>query len=647
MTVRRAFGFGLATLALFALALFALRYGPLGLRLPAVGSVAALGQVSLGRNGQLALAAVAILLVVTVARGRLPGLSDHAGTLLIAVIAVIGLSLTFSLGHLVLYLASALALATLLAVQGDLERSRASAAREGQKRGLVTPVVLFLVVAGAHATFAMHRHWAFGSGSWDLGCMIHNFYRASRGLDTASTVLGEVDFLGDHFMVGIYLLAPFFWLDASGYMVLAVQSASLAASAPAIYGIALARGASPMLAAALGLATGLGFGMQSGAFFDAHEITVGLGFLAAALWAIETGRLRLATLLLVVFSTFKESLGAYVVGLGLLLVLRALTAGSRAEVGGEGSPAPRRLLAYGAGWIIYGAAWFVAVNRVLKPFFAQRARPLVSHETFGDFGPTVFAALVGMLADPLKAVGAIFVPAEKTLSLGVTFGGTGALALLAPEVGVAALPLLAERFLSSKATMWQMGYHYAAPLTLYAGWAAALAIPRAGRLVRRLLEAVAPGQGRAAARALAVYVLLSAATVNHWGYRHPANFHVWREPYFSTPAKRRDNARAVAFVRALGRDVSVAAQNRILPHLADRPGIWRLGEHERADVVVVSLGENAWPYADAYPGQIARRLMAASEWRLVFVEGTSLVFARGALGLEPVAPPPELAPRGA
>ena len=72
--------------------------------------------------------------------------------------------------------------------------------------------ILWAAVSVVHMIYSMHRHAWFGSGSWDHGCMVHNFYRASRFASTTSTVLGEVDFLGDHFMVGIYLYAPLMWM---------------------------------------------------------------------------------------------------------------------------------------------------------------------------------------------------------------------------------------------------------------------------------------------------------------------------------------------------------------------------------------------------------------------------------------------------
>jgi uncharacterized membrane protein len=477
-------------------------------------------------------------------------------------------------------------------------------------------IALWAVTTAVYSVFSMHRHWWFGSGSWDMGCMVHNVYRASHLLDSTSTVLGNVDYLGDHFMIGIYLLAPFFWISSSGYMLLFVQSLSLAATAPAIFLIARSRGVDRVASIALALAAGFAFGLESAAYFDCHEIALGIGFLAFALWAFEARRLALASVLLFAFALFKESLGAYAVGLGLLAVARGVRG------------LDRRMIKYGAAWIVSGTAWFVLVNRLLMPALIARANPPEPHETFADFGPTVFEAAINILSHPMKAAGALFVPEDKLWSLAVTFGGLGWLAFLAPEIGVAALPLLAERFLSSKSTMWEMGYHYAAPLTIYAAWASAIAWPRAIAFAKRVVARLGPGLESRAPLALVLYLLAQTEMVNTIGYRHPANFHHWMDDYFSQPARRETNQHAVDFVAAQGRDAKIAVQNRILPHLADRPFVYRLGDWPQADWVLLTVGESAWPYDDGLPSRVAKQLYQSPEWRLVFSERSTAVFAR-------------------
>ena len=611
---------------MFVLFAFTLRYVPLGPRLSSFNAVVQFDQAQLKLVPLLCTLAYGGLIIFLIAKRRLDGLERCFSKISALVLVSVFLAVTHPLGHLWLISVSGAFVVGMVALFFNRDY-QFSFPRSPTLRALI-PWSIFLGVCILNAVYSMHRHWSFGSGSWDLGCMAHNFHLASRGLSPVSTVLGGVSFLADHFMPGIYLLSPFFWVWDSTWMVLILQSASIAVVAPVVYSVACDRGANSILAATLGLATGLAFGHQSAAYYDAHAITIGLGFLAGALWAIEKDKLRLATGLLVVFSLFKESACAYVVGLSFFMIWQGLMTKNRAE------------LRYGLGWALYGILGFIVITRVAMPAFAVAGQPPVSHETFIDFGPTIFSAFVAMLLDPLKVLGALFIPIEKTLALGVTVAGTGWLALLAPEIGIAALPLFAERFLSSKASMWQMGYHYAAPLTLYAGWAAARAVPKAESLVAWTLgsfgghaEELVTARERANQTWLALYIIVVAIGVNSVGYHHPANFHHWRESYFSTPTKRVANTGAVEFVKKLGSDVSVAAQNHILPHLASRTKIWRLGDYTHASVVVLSIDESAWPYSPSFPRQLARRLAQSSAWREVYEAQGTKVFIRNDSGL--------------
>lgn len=456
---------------------------------------------------------------------------------------------------------------------------------------------LFVALSIIHAVFAFHRHGAFGSGSWDLGCMVHNFFRAAHGLSTVSTVLGGVDFLGDHFMPGIYLYAPLIWLRSDAYMVLAIQAVHMASVGPVIYLLMRRWGQAKAPAMALGLVAGLSFGVQSAAYFDAHGITVGFGFFVWGVYFLERGRPGVAALFLATFSTFKESAPGYLVGLGLFALF--FSAG----------PQRRRFPRFGWGLAAFGAATFVVVNRVLMPWFRARGALPEPHETFADFGPTVFSAAVGMLADPARAMAAALVPAGKLDSLAVTLGNVGALTLFAPEVLVAGLPLLAERFLSSKATMWEMGYHYAAPLCFLAAWGAVRGWQRAERWGRRFF----PGQ----ADALLVYILTASALVAlSVGYRHPANYLRWNEPYFAPDSARQAYEQVVRRLEAEGTEARIAAQNHLVPHLADRPHIYRLEDHALADWVVLAPGASAWPYDMGYPARLSAMLRSAPGWAL-------------------------------
>ncbi len=608
--------------ALSFLAVWATRRLPQRTSIAGFDSVAALDGVHVPAATPYVVALTLAFVLFALVRRRELQDARIASRVIALVLFAVAVPLVSVLGQQALVLVCATVVAVLLGVHVPTGWSGPSAKLER-----AMPWLLWGAVALIHAAYSMHRHAWYGSGSWDHGCMIHNFYRASRFLSTTSTVLGDVDFLGDHFMIGIYLYAPLSWLSASGYMVLLIQAVNLAAAAPALYLMARHHQIRFGPALVLALTGALSFGLQSAAYFDSHEITVGFGFLAWGLWAFETGRLRTATLLLFTFALFKESLGAYVVGLGLLSLWRAAVLKDR------------RHLKYGTLWIVAGVVWFVLVNRVFMPTLIARGRLPEPHETFGDFGPTIFEAAVGILTHPMKALAAIFVPSEKLMSLAVTLGNSGGLALLSPQVGLAALPLFAERFLSSKATMWQMGYHYAAPLCLYAGWASVRGWAAAQRRVARGFRGFSRRLMVSAPAVLSIYVAVCALGMNGFGYRHPSNYFRWTEGYFANAERKPAHDAAVALLQGQGRDARIAAQNRLLPHLADRPVIYRLAQWNKADWVLLSVGESAWPSPNGYPRRLARQLDRDRGWKLVFSQATTAVFVRTSVTLMPAVAP--------
>jgi|GEM_PF-1490531 len=561
--------------------------------------------------------------------------SRNTGCLMFLTLVSFAAPITFSFGYYVVLLVVAALSSVFIAAL--LPRPEKDKFREETESDVRSALFLWLLATAVMSAFSMHRHASFGSGSWDMGCMIHNFYRASRFLGSTSTVLGDVDFLGDHFMLGIYLYAPLYWISSSGYMLLLIQSVNVAAAAPAIFLVARAKGAPSYAAATLALATAFSFGLQSAAYFDSHEITVGFGFLCWAIWALEKERLKTALVLLIIFSLFKESLGAYVVGFGLYALYQGIARDD--TIAGDELASRRQWWVFGFVCIAYGVIWFVLVNRVFMPALIATANAPEPHETFADFGPTVFSALLGILQNPMKALAALFLPATKMQSHLVTFGGFAWLPIISPQIGIAALPLFAERFLSSKTTMWEMGYHYAAPLSFYAGWAVASGWGRLTIVCRRCLDGLGDWFGDRSNPFLSVLVLSSTVLICAAGYSHPSNFLRWEMSYFSPESKVRAHNAAIRLLEEQGVNIRISAQNRLLPHLADRPVIYRLMDWQKTDWVLLSVGENAWPKPDGYPKKLAKRLWASKDWELVFSQESTAVFARlGKHSLSSVSP---------
>src|SRR5207245_9233829 len=63
-----------------------------------------------------------------------------------------------------------------------------------------------------YATWSITRYERFGAGAWDLGCRSQSIWLLAHAKGFTSTVLGDVNFMGDHFMPSLALLAPVGWV---------------------------------------------------------------------------------------------------------------------------------------------------------------------------------------------------------------------------------------------------------------------------------------------------------------------------------------------------------------------------------------------------------------------------------------------------
>jgi hypothetical protein len=172
--------------------------------------------------------------------------------------------------------------------------------------------------------------------------------------------------------------------------------------------------------------------------------------------------------------------------------------------------------------------------------------------------------------------------------------------------------------------MWEMGYHYAAPLTLFVAFAAFDALPR-------LMEARWAWRLRLDRPArIAALLGLTALLVNGFAYRHRSNFMTWNHDYFLAADEA---AAARAMVARVPRGVSVEAMNHVLAHLADRKEARFLQPVPRADALAFSLAQDDWKpqrgnVAPRHYRGLIKRLLKGPEYKLVFSEHRAVLFLR-------------------
>ena len=398
-------------------------------------------------------------------------------------------------------------------------------------RDVVPVLVLTALAALAYSAFALARHNAWLSG-YDLGIFSQSIWHYAHFEAPISTVKDGINLLGDHFHPIVALLAPLSWIGLEAEGLLVAQGILVAASIVPVYVFARER-LDKTPAYAVAVAYACFWGLWSGVGFDFHEVAfapllVALGIL----WGHrrQWGRfaLAMAGLLLV-----KEDMTLLVAFFGLwLLTRREWRAGAITAVAG--------LVAY------------VLVIEVLIPHFGGADFGYWSYDAIGT---DLADAVRNILTEPWLPFEVALNDREKVRTIGLMLIPFLALPL-GSRIFILAIPLIAERMLSTNPNYWSSLAHYTLPLAPVLAMAAAAGL---ANLRDRLPER----SRRVPVLGVAVAFVVLGIALNETGSE--------------TINKLRDTRPAPAFDEAAGRavdavpdDASVASQDFVYPRLAAR-----------------------------------------------------------------------------
>jgi uncharacterized membrane protein len=478
-----------------------------------------------------------------------------------------------------------------------------------------------VAVVGAvlYSIYAVERHVRFGSGSWDLGCYLHNAWLFAHGdafsLQAKSSVLGDVFFWGgsNHFMPSLVLTAPLSLvmeqLDTTSLLVVA-QAIIVAAAALPLAALARHKGLGPWTTTALAASFLFAVPTQSFLLFDVHELAPVPLLIFFVVWLVRSsgpslGRVSLAVVSLLVVAGCKESAILYAAAVGAFIAVYV--------------PSWRLL---GVVVVVAGIAWFFVVTALLQPALLEPGGTMLHVARFVrvDGGPApsgLGAVLWSWVSHPGQALARLVTPDVKLTTMGTTVMSLGGLSLWSGEGFLLSLPSLVERFLSEKREMWGLGFHYGLVITtaLTVG-----AIDVLSTMRRRFAHAVGFDAGAA--------VFVAVSLVGSWATSPvPPEFATFEKPYFATVDEVARYRRALANIDD---DDAVVAQNHFLPHLALRRHIWLPEERfvERADVVLLDSRASPWPHTPQHVQRLLARLRVDPRFRAVWHEHSTWVFRR-------------------
>ena len=312
------------------------------------------------------------------------------------------------------------------------------------------PSVIACAVGALYVCYSVAQWRALVAPSWDLGIFTEAAQAYSRFEAPIVPIKGPgYNLLGDHFHPLLALLGPIFRLFPSALTLLVVQDVLIAVSVLPIARLAqrlLGRGGALLV----GLAYGLGWGLQGAVAAQFHEVCLAVPLLAFGGVAFVERRWSACMAWLAPLVLVKEDLGLTVFMAGLAIAWRAR---------GEGRPAVLRGLAYA----LFGIIAFVVTVKVLLPAMNPAGTWAYSLDGAATGAGTPTAGTTAARAIP-SLWDILTTPSVKLATLLVLLAGAGVVGSASTWFALV-LPTLAWRFAGSVEAYYGWdSWHYNAVL---------------------------------------------------------------------------------------------------------------------------------------------------------------------------------------
>jgi uncharacterized membrane protein len=328
-------------------------------------------------------------------------------------------------------------------------RSTPGAGREpiGTRRRHLWGVCLLAAAAAAlYLTIGALAYARYTLGSYDMVIFDQAMRSYAHFGLPVSIVKGVHDdlgqnfsILGDHFSPILALLTPLYWVYGHPVTLLIAQAVLFAVAVPAVW-LAARRAIGVLGGYFMAAVFALGWPLIIASARGFHEVAFSVPLMAWALERLLAGRYRQAAALALALLLVKEDMGMLVGVFGLLIALR-------------GGRERRRL------GLTVAAAGPIAMAFIMFVLIPLGGGSSGYYWLYDELGAGPIQAFGHVVLHPLDTLSIAITPERKWHMLLWLVGPLLLLPLLSP-ITVLALPLLAERVLSTNPNHWGPNNHY-------------------------------------------------------------------------------------------------------------------------------------------------------------------------------------------
>ena len=442
----------------------------------------------------------------------------------------------------------------------------------------VSAWTVFFLGTFVYVLFSWGQWRQFQSPSYDLTIFTQTLQQYA-GFDAPIVTVKGVGYniLGDHFHPLLILLAPFYALAPSAFTLLILQALLLSAS-----GFFITSAADHRLGRAAGWLVGLAYtfswGVQEAHAVQFHEVAMGALVLAIAVWFLSTERWIAASITTGLLVFVKEDLPLTVVTLGVVI----------AWLSGR--------------WVLgvtvsaWGGLWFLLIMKVLLPS--------LNHENGYDHSDKI--DLAALAADPFAVIAEILTNDAKMGTIWLVLVASAFLVLRSP-IGLAVIPTLAWRFVSTNEGYWGATWHYSLvlmPIMFGAVIDGAARLRGSASTFWRRCGDVAPAVVLAVAVTLAPNLPMS---------------NLIGPPFWDSDPERTASARTA--VELVGRGNVVESDVGLMNHLVAGNELYYVGSEENPvpDFIIIDQNRGGWNM-EIRLADYAPQIHPDTEWRVIHDE---------------------------